>query len=199
MTAGRHERNIREAARLGSALLVALVAGLAGGGGPGWAQAPADDLTTVQGVTTALYASISGGVGEERSRERFMGLFAPDARLMPTNSQAPAGYMALTPEAYWERSMDMLTEMGFTEAEIARTTESFGNVTHVFSTYESYREDQGPPDGPFARGINSIQLVWHQGRYWVLSIFWDSERPGNPIPDRYLPGDGDGDAGSGPA
>lgn len=152
------------------------------------AQAAGDDLTTVDGIVTALYASISGGVGVPRDEERFLSLFAPDARLVPTNPRAPAGYIALTPEGYWERSMASLVAMGFTEAEIARTTERFGNVTHVFSTYVSFREDQGDPDVPFARGINSIQLVHHQGRYWVLTVFWDSERPGNPIPARYLPG-----------
>ena len=66
--------------------------------------------------------------------------------------------------------------------------ETFGNLTHAFSTYESYREDQGDPDTPFARGINSIQLILHRGRYWITSISWDSERPGNPIPDRYIGG-----------
>lgn len=152
------------------------------------AQAAGDDLTTVDGIITALYASISGGVGVPRSEDRFLALFAPDARLVPTNARAPGGYIALTPEEYWERSMESLVAMGFTEAEISRTTESFGNVTHVFSTYASYREDQGDPEVAFARGINSIQLVRHQGRYWVLTVFWDSERPDNPIPERYLPG-----------
>jgi hypothetical protein len=155
---------------------------------PAGFSAQQDDLSTVDGVITALYASISGPVGQERDRDRFEALFAPDAKLIPTNSSAPGGYIYLTPETYWDRSAEMLTRIGFTEAEVARTTETFGNITHVFSTYESYRGDEGDPDTPFARGINSIQLVWYQDRYWVLSVFWDSERPDNPIPRRYLGG-----------
>ena len=144
------------------------------------------DVESVDAIITALYASISGPMGQERDYDRFASLFAPDGRLMPTTSQAPNGYLAWTPEEYWAQASGAITAMGFTEAEIGRTTETFGLVTHVFSTYESYREDEGDPNTPFARGINSIQLVWHQDRYWIVSVFWDSERPGNPIPDRYI-------------
>lgn len=182
--------NRRRASAGGTLVLGVLwaVGAASGWASPLQAQAAPDDLTTVDGVITALYASISGGVGVPRNQERFLALFAPDARLVPTNPRAPGGYIALTPEEYWERSMESLVAMGFTEAELSRTIESFGNVTHVFSTYASFREDQGDPEVAFARGINSIQLVRHQGRYWVLTVFWDSERPGNPIPERYLPG-----------
>lgn len=40
----------------------------------------------------------------------------------------------------------------------------------------------------FARGINSIQLMKDGNRWWVVTIFWDSERPGNEIPAKYLEG-----------
>jgi hypothetical protein len=36
------------------------------------------------------------------------------------------------------------------------------------------------------RGINSIQL-WNDGkRWWIVNIFWQSETPDNPIPEKYL-------------
>lgn len=150
--------------------------------------APAD-VETVDAIITALYDVISGPIGEERDFDRFSSLFAPDGRLIPTvgnNPDAPNGYLYWTPAEYWSRNGQALADIGFTESEIGRVTESFGNVTHVFSAYESYRLDQGEPDGPFARGINSIQLVHANGRYWILTVTWDSERPDNPIPDRYI-------------
>jgi hypothetical protein len=76
-------------------------------------------------------------------------------------------------------------ENGFFEREISRITETFGGVTHRFSTYESRRRAEDPT--PFARGINSIQLLNDGRRWWVVTVFWDSERPSNPIPARYLP------------
>jgi hypothetical protein len=55
---------------------------------------------------------------------------------------------------------------------------------HRFSTYESRRI--ATDSIPFARGINSIQLVNDGQRWWILTILWEAERPGNTIPDRYL-------------
>jgi len=149
-------------------------------------EADPADVESVDAIITALYASISGPLGEPRDRDRFMSLFAPDARLLPTNGAAETGYVALTPDEYWARSSQALSDLGFTEAEIGRVTETFGMVTHVFSAYASFRQDRGDPDTPFARGINSIQLLHHRDRFWILTVFWDSERPDNPIPDRYL-------------
>ena len=154
------------------------------------AQARPQDVQSVDGVITALYESISGPMGAERDFERFRALFAPDGRLMPASAQAPSGYAAWTPEDYWERNAESLSRIGFNEVEIGRVTETFGRVTHVFSAYASFRHDQGDPDTAFSRGINSIQLLEHDGRLWILSISWDSERPDNPIPDRYLRGAG---------
>ena len=72
----------------------------------------------------------------------------------------------------------------FFEVEIARTVETFGNITHVMSTYESRKTPGGKP---FARGINSIQLCHDGARYWIVSMIWDIEREGNQMPPRYLP------------
>ena len=73
---------------------------------------------------------------------------------------------------------------GFFEREIGRTMDRFGNVLHVFSAYDSKREADDPK--PFARGINSFQLWWDGSRWWVVTIFWQGESPGTPIPAKYL-------------
>lgn len=83
---------------------------------------------------------------------------------------------------------DLLVELGFREREIARREELFGNIAHVFSTYEGVRE--GDPE-PFVRGINSIQLLNDGSRWWIVSVYWQAEGPVNPLPARYLPGDSD--------
>ena len=72
---------------------------------------------------------------------------------------------------------------GFFEREIHRITRRFGNIAHVFSTYES----RLTPDGPITdRGINSLQLFWDGTRWWIASATWDEERPDNPIPPEHL-------------
>ena len=63
-------------------------------------------------------------------------------------------------------------------------TEQFGGIAHVFSAYDSKR--LATDSVPFARGINSIQLFNDGKRWWVVTVFWDSERPDNPLTTRYL-------------
>jgi hypothetical protein len=67
----------------------------------------------------------------------------------------------------------------FYENAIVNQAQTFGNMTQVFSSYESRRSPAGKP---FERGINSIQLLNDGSRWWVVSIFWDSERADNPLP-----------------
>ncbi|MGZ4815450.1 MAG: hypothetical protein ACXVZV_08580 [Terriglobales bacterium] len=70
------------------------------------------------------------------------------------------------------------------EREIHRVTERFGNIAHVWSTYESRRT----PDGPvIARGINSIELFWDGNRWWIANAIWDQETPTKAIPKEFLP------------
>ena len=73
---------------------------------------------------------------------------------------------------------------GFFEREIGRTVESFGQVTHVMSAYESRNALEDAQ--PFQRGVNSIQLFNAGDRWYILSVMWDSERPDQPIPARLL-------------
>ena len=146
------------------------------------------DVESVDAIIAALYDVISGPAGEERNWDRFHSLFAEGARLIPTGRgpDGNAGYRVWTPAEYAEQAGPALMQSGFFESEIGRVEERFGNVVHAFSTYDSKRSESDPE--PFARGINSIQLLDTGDRFWVMSIFWDSERPDNQIPDRYLGG-----------
>lgn len=146
------------------------------------------DVASVDAIITALYDVISGPAGAKRDWNRFRSIMAPNARLMPTRAlpNGKADVVMWSADDYVNAAGARLEQMGFFEREIHRVTESYGNVTHVFSTYESRRTaDLG--EKPFARGINSIQLLKDGDRWWVVGIFWDAERPGNEIPAKYLP------------
>ena len=145
-----------------------------------------EDVASVDAILASLYDVISGPAGQKRDWTRFHSLFIPGARLIPTGKRQDGnvGHRVLTPQEYQQSSGAMLEERGFFENEIGRVTETFGNITHAFSTYESRAKKEDPQ--PFSRGINSIQLLNDGKRWWVVSIFWDSERPGNSIPSKYL-------------
>ena len=149
------------------------------------AAAKPEDVKSLDAIVAALYDVISGPAGE-RNWGRFRSLFIPEARLIPTSKTAEGKitYRVLTPDDYVNHAGQSFMKQGFFEGEISRRSEQFGNIAHVWTTYES-RHAQG--EQPFARGINSLQLFNDGARWWVIEIVWDSERPGTSIPYEYLP------------
>lgn len=162
---------------------------VAQGAAPAAQQMAADsnDVKSVDAIVAALYDVISGPAGQTRNWDRFRSLFIPGARLIPTGGGRggqPAIARVMTPDEYAQTNGPALERNGFFEREIGRTTETFGRITHIFSAYDSKRTAQDAQ--PFARGINSIQLFNDGRRWWIVSVYWDSERPDNPIPPKYL-------------
>lgn len=145
----------------------------------------AADVASIDAITAAVYASISGDKGVERNWDRFRSLFHPGARLIPVR-RTPNGMrgQALTVEDFIANSNPYFMENGFFEKELSRETEEFGSIAHHFSTYASY--DSAASTEPFARGINSFQLMHDGQRWWIVTIFWQAESAQNPIPEEYL-------------
>lgn len=143
------------------------------------------DVASEEAIVAALYDVISGPKDQPRDWDRMRSLFLPGARLIPTGPAPSGGQRAriLSVEDYISLSGPVLTRLGFREHEIARRTERYGNIAHVFSTYASTADE--PLPGP-TRGINSIQLFHDGSRWWVVNVFWDAEREGNAIPAEYL-------------
>jgi hypothetical protein len=162
---------------------------------PDWpaAKNQPSDVDTVDHLVTSLYDVISGPAGKPRDWVRFRSLFLPDGRLGVVRPETSATKDAaaykgdavlLTPDMYVQRDDPYFKTHGFFERSIANRVEEFGNLVHVWSTYESRHAQHDSQ--PFARGINSIQIVYAQGRFWVASILWDEERPGLALPEKYL-------------
>ena len=143
------------------------------------------DVGSIDAIVAALYDVISGPRGAARDWNRMRSLFAPGARLMPVGARPAGGVGVRMMEVndYIATSGPLLEQVGFRERELAKRTERFGNIAHVWSTYEGFRGDE---TAPFLRGINSIQLMYDGTRWWVLNIFWEPEGPSNPLPSRYL-------------
>lgn len=146
-----------------------------------------EKVQTLDSTLETLYGVISGEKGEERNWKLFNYLFHPDANLIPSgkNKEGVYGARFMTPQDYIDAAGQSLVENGFFEKEIHRSVNTFGNITQVFSTYESFRSEKD--ETPFMRGINSIQLLNDGKRWWVLNIFWTQESEENPIPQEYLP------------
>jgi hypothetical protein len=149
------------------------------------------DVESIEAIIAAAYDVISGPAGKKRDWNRERSLFISGARLIPTAVDAGRNDVDLAPQildvaAYIARVERYFATTAFYEKEVARRVEQFGQIAHVWSTYES-RHD--PSDAaPFMRGINSIQLFNDGSRWWILSIYWQHESPQHAIPEKYFQG-----------
>ena len=149
---------------------------------PAPAAAPAD-VASLDAILGALYDVISGPAGAPRNWDRFRSLFAPGARLMPIvqpRPGEPAQLRVLSPDDYVGRAAKTFEQSGFYEREVKRQVETFGGLTHVWSTYEArHAKDE---EKPFMRGVNSIQLLHDGARWWITTVMWQPETPAFPLP-----------------
>ena len=149
------------------------------------------DVASLDAIIAAAYDIISGPAGKKRDWDRERSLFISGARLVPTAVEAGRNDVDLAPQTldvgdYIARVEPLFAKNGFHEKEVARRVEQFGQIAHVWSTYES-RHDPSEP-APFMRGINSIQLFNDGKRWWILSIYWQHESAQHPLPKKYLQG-----------
>lgn len=160
------------------------------------AVADSADVGSLDAIVNALYASLSFGSGGHPDWSRFRTLFDPaalmvrvDARLARTHAETgtkpdePAVRISSIDD-YVARTTAAIESGGlaeFSERELTRRTEVFGDLAAVFSTYERSVADD------VRRGINSMQLVKDGERWWVISISWADEIEHCTLPSRYLP------------
>src|SRR3954462_4266319 len=133
-----------------------------------------DDVQSIDALINATYEVISGPAGKPRDWERERTLFWPGGRRIPTATVPGRNDVDLAPvildvDGYIERVEPIFAKAGFYETEVARRTEQFGRIAHVWSTYESRYSRDDPK--PFMRGINSFQLFHDGARWWIVNIY----------------------------
>ncbi|PAU92797.1 hypothetical protein CK503_15005 [Aliifodinibius salipaludis] len=147
-------------------------------------QANEEDVGSIDGIITALYDVISGPAGQ-RDWDRFSSLYKEGAN-MGTISKAEDGslrYVSLTPDQYIDRNDEYFKENGFWEEEIGREVFQFGEMATVQTAYKIRSAEDGEVT---RRGVNSVQLVYDQNRWWIINIIWNNEREDNSIPEWLL-------------
>jgi len=138
---------------------------------------------TLDLLVKAINEGVSGPANKDRTC--FRALFAPNARLMPLVATPDGG---MTPHILTvDDWIDAVSKHGSTvlsEQQVKVTTETYGHLAHLWSTYEL----KPAPDAPAViRGINSIQAAF-DGRQWkIISILWQAETATEKIPEKYLP------------
>lgn len=165
----------------GARWAVALCVAVCAGSPPTAGAQQIGEVESIDGIVVAVYASISGPAGQPRDWERFRRLHAADAKLVRTwtDQAGQVRNQVMTLEGFISAVGTTPPDQPFYEREIGRRVQRFGHIAHVWTTFASYRD---PAGAPFARGINSMQLVHDGSRWWIHSITWDYEREDNPLP-----------------
>ena len=152
-----------------------------------WPKANPSDVVSIESTVRAFFDAISTPAGGKLDRVRLRSLFVPAGRIVATRAPSPsqaADVVFLSPDEYAALSDSQTVSKGFFDHNLVNKIERFGVMAHVYSTYESRlnRDDAKP----VARGIKSFELLNSGSRWYIVQMYWDSERPDNPIPDRYL-------------
>lgn len=139
-----------------------------------------DDSADIQTAIDALYAVISGPVGQARDfdamREMFMEGAAMGAVGAGEGGNGAGGVISL--DDYIERSGAWLVENGFTERATRTEIEQWGEIAYARSAYEGVN---GVTGEVFLVGVNYITLFKIDGDWKVASILWRTETGDWPV------------------
>jgi len=140
-----------------------------------------EDVSTIEGIVKASYEAISGTVGVPRDWGRDRTLFDPESRSVTIEVDPKTGAIttrAKSEQDFADEADAWMVKNGFTERELAHVIKRYGNVATVLSSYEG----KTAAGKVVSHGVNIFQLYFDGKRWWILSMVWDEERPGNPIP-----------------
>ena len=151
-------------------------------------EAPRQDYETIDAVIDGLYATVSFEPGQVPDWDRARSFFLPEAVVVfaprgPGSAQVMdlEGWIEDFKTFYEDRN---LVALGFRETIAGREVTEYANIAHAFVVFEPR---VGPEwDGPTTPGIDSLELVQHDGRWWIAAITTQFSSEALPIPERFL-------------
>lgn len=124
-----------------------------------------NDTKTIDALMRASYEVVSGEKGAKRQWERDNYLHHPKA-VYSYFDKKKQEQVVMTLQEFHKETDDMVFNTAFYENEINREVRIFGNIAHVWSTYETRLVKGGKVE---RRGINSIQLIFEHNRWYIIS------------------------------
>ncbi len=142
------------------------------------------ETATIEALTETGLKIISGPKGQQRDMEKFKALFLPNAQMGGVFYKGDSSFVRITTvEKFAEKNGPAYADMGFYENQLGLRVERFGNLATAFQTYETRFGKDGKVE---ARGVNTYQLVFDKGRWWIASLLFTPETPKHQLPKQYL-------------
>ncbi len=142
-------------------------------------------LAELKRLTDEFFHAVSFKVGEKPSYSKLHELFIESGLLIKNSGTVPEISTVQQFILPRQGSVDAGELTHFHEAEIAETTELFGNVAQRFSAYIKSGTLKGVSFE--ARGMISTQFILTPAGWRMSSMAWDDERPGLKLPKHYEP------------
>ncbi len=139
------------------------------------------DVQTIDALIKATYEVVSGEKGATRQWERDNYLHH-DKAVYSFYDKQQGKQVTMTLQEFHKETDDMVFNTAFYESEINREVRIFGNIAHVWSTYETRLEKEGKVA---RRGINSIQLIFENERWYIISWTFCGENEIYKIPKTF--------------
>ena len=127
----------------------------------------AEDVKSISAIIDAYYDVISGSSQDPWQFERDKYIHSENAVITKLDENGNAQSHSLEAEYI---PLVISPKQNFYEKELKRTISHFGNMAQVWSAFE-IRTDPNIASG--IRGLNSIQLHFEKGRWWIDS--WTCE------------------------
>lgn len=148
------------------------------------AQVDTTAVKSIEGITELMLEMISGEIGEERDWEAYRNLFLPSAQKIVVDITAPPRRQVrvMNLEEFVRNIGPLYSRDGFEEIVIGVEIDEYNGIANVFQSFQC-KNLLGTYE---ARGINSYQLVFADGRWWIASVMFTNETEEQPIPEEYL-------------
>ncbi len=142
-------------------------------------------LAELKRLTDEFFHAVSFKAGEKPSYSKLHELFIESGLLIKNSGTVPEISTVQQFILPRQASVDAGELTRFHEAELAETTEVFGNVAQRFSAY--IKSGTLKSLSFEARGMISTQFILTPAGWRMSSMAWDDERPGLKLPKHYEP------------
>lgn len=175
-------RNVTTVRKIAAKFTLALLLAMAPVTARGHALAVSPAYDTAEGVVRELYRLVTVEKGQVTDWEQVRNLFIPEAVIVLRVSKEASSVFDVQGwiddfVAFNERAR--VEERGFSEKILVLQPRVFRDIANVLVLYEAAITDS---DRPPTRGVDSIELIRKDGRWWIASITNDLPNAENPIP-----------------
>ena len=141
-----------------------------------------DELQSAEGVVRELYRLICVPVGGTTDWEKVRALFIPEAVIVLRVSKD--AFSTFTVQGWIDDFVSFnekarSSERGFEEKIVRMSPMVFRDIAHVLVLYEARMLDWSKPAQP---GVDSVELVRKDGRWWIAAITNDIPNEEHPVP-----------------